>query len=64
MSCAATMTISGFNVSRSSAHPRHAPTGGRDMQLFRRLGRTLAAVGLFLGGAYPEPRVRRMVRVR
>ena len=39
-------------------------TTTRSMQALRTAGRALGAVGLFLGGAYGGPRVRRMVRVR
>jgi hypothetical protein len=61
MFCTAAMTTSGFPVRHFSAYPRQAPTGDRSMQLVLGLGRALVAVGLFLGGAYRGPRVRRMV---
>lgn len=62
MSYTATTTPVGLFASQFSAFESGAKTDSLAVQLLRPVGRALVAFGQFLGGAYPRPRVRRMIR--
>ena len=62
MSYTTTMSPAALFASQFIAHYPRTPARSRTMQVLRRVARAFGTIGLALGGAYPHPRVRRMIR--
>lgn len=62
MSYTTSLSPAALFASQFIAHYPRTPARGRTKRVLQHMVRTFGTIGLVLGGAYPHPRVRRMIR--